>query len=888
MNKTLTRSALLFSTAISLGFALPAYAEHAPADQSVASNPGDIIVTARRIEERLQDVPISITVMNQQQLANHNVVNAQDLAAYTPSLSVNNDFGADNSTFAIRGFVQDAGTAPSVGVYFGDVVAPRGGSVGFPSGDGAGPGSFFDLQNVQVLKGPQGTLQGVNTTGGAVMLVPQKPTHKLEGYVEGSAGNYNMQRLQAVLNVPLGDNLRMRLGVDHQSRSGYLINDSGIGPKDLNNVMYTAARFSLVADLTPNLENYTIASYNYSHNNGNTQKIIGVTNPAQGYLASFSAPQMLQEAAQGFYHVQQSEPDAGSLTKQWQVINATTWHASDNLTVKNIISYAELRQALNQQIFGTNYVTGSTPASMYPFINYWVGAINASLPPAYQLPTAQMANMYSSGALNALLSQPGVLNTPFNFAAIHVAPGLDSTAQSTFTEEFRLTGNNLGGKLNWQAGAYYETSKPLGDAGVQTPAYTACGNIATTINPTCTYPLDLALQAYSQSLGMAGTLPFYFGGVNYQVSRSTFEDIGLYAQGTYALTSKLKLTGGLRYTWDKQNVTSTLVEFGAPTLVTNGFSQTLCTENLAASYPAGCNVAGLQKSHAPTWLIDIDYKPVDDVMLYAKWARGYRTGGVKVDIIPQFNTFQPEKVDTYEVGMKSAFHSAVSGVFNVSAFYNDFRNQQIQMGILPLGVPQPPMGGPLNLGKSRIWGIEADTTVNLFKGFTVNAGYTYLNTKVLSLATVTAPPGYLLQPAFQAGGPLSLSPKNKLTITGTYTLPLDESIGRISLSATLTHTDSMHAAYDSGYIAAGVYIAGPNGALVQTNADLGLLAATNLLDLNVNWNSVAGKPLDLSFFATNVTNQHYYTFVSGALGAGAEFANVGTPSMYGMRAKVHF
>src|SRR6266481_4286558 len=74
----------------------------------------------------------------------------------------------------------------------------RGASPNLPIGDGAGPGAFFDLQNVQVLKGPQGTLFGRNTTGGAILIVPQKPASTLEGYVEGSLGNYNMKRVQGV------------------------------------------------------------------------------------------------------------------------------------------------------------------------------------------------------------------------------------------------------------------------------------------------------------------------------------------------------------------------------------------------------------------------------------------------------------------------------------------------------------------------------------------------------------------------------------------------------------------------------------------------------------------------------------------------------------------
>src|SRR3546814_2931396 len=124
----------------------------AQAADDANQDPAEIIVTARRVEEKLQDVPISIAVFNQEQLSQRNVVSATDLANFTPSLSSNNNFGNENTTFAIRGFVQDAGTAPSVGTYFADVVAQIGPTQGTTAGDGVGPGSFFDLQNVQVLK----------------------------------------------------------------------------------------------------------------------------------------------------------------------------------------------------------------------------------------------------------------------------------------------------------------------------------------------------------------------------------------------------------------------------------------------------------------------------------------------------------------------------------------------------------------------------------------------------------------------------------------------------------------------------------------------------------------------------------------------------------------
>ena len=180
-----------------LGLAVSQFASGQTTTQTPTASAGDIteiIVTARRVEERVQDVPISIQVFSQGQLDRHDITNAVDLAKYTPSLSANPNFGNDETTFAIRGFNQDGGSPPSVGVYFADVVAPRGNGNGIPIGDGTNHGDFFDLANVQVLKGPQGTLFGLNTTGGDILFVPQKPTSEFGGYGELSYGNYAMHR----------------------------------------------------------------------------------------------------------------------------------------------------------------------------------------------------------------------------------------------------------------------------------------------------------------------------------------------------------------------------------------------------------------------------------------------------------------------------------------------------------------------------------------------------------------------------------------------------------------------------------------------------------------------------------------------------------------------
>jgi iron complex outermembrane receptor protein len=784
----------------------------------------DIIVTARRVEERLQDVPISITVFNQQQLNNRNVVNAQDLATYTPSLSANSNFGDVNSSFAIRGFVQDIGTQPSVGVYFADVVAPRGSSPNIPIGDGAGPGSFFDLQNVQVLKGPQGTLFGRNTTGGAVLLVPQKPTSKFEGYIEGSYGDYDLKRIQAVVNVPLGDRARFRIGVDHESRDGYLHNDTGVGPDRFNDINYYAVRASLVLDLTPDLENYTIASFLRSDTTGSLQKLIGCV-PGVG-LSMFACDQLANERAKGagFYTVQNNPlQNPRTLLDQWQVINTTTWRATDDLTVKNIASYAQLTEFFRNPLFGTDFnlyrIAGETIAGL---------GLPASL------------NPYKPG-------------TSIGFATIAPLAGYNSADQWTATEEFQLQGNSLAGRLTWQAGAYLEISQPLRRSGSQTPALLFCRNSAI-------FDCDNPIGAGSEGQSIAETF---------------FHNVGLYTQGTYSVTDKLKLTGGIRYTWDRVRTDSQQYSYAVPVPEMPVFTK---CGNPDAS-PPGCFLRYHERSHAPTWLIDVDYKPTDRILAYAKYARGYRAGGITPNSPTELATFRPEKVDSYEGGLKTSFLGAVRGTLNVAGFYNDFTNQQIQLGLDPKVLGQAtPASTILNAGKSRIYGAEVEGSVTPFRGFTLDVSYAYLNTKVRS---VTIPdfssPLYVLDSPVRAGDKLTLSPANKVSATAAYVLPLDEAIGRVTLAATFTHTDRQVSNY-----------ADRNSSNPAIRG-LGTLAARNLLNLNLNWNSIVGTPIDLALFATNVTNQHYYSFVPGlAQQVGIETAQIGEPRMYGARLRVRF
>lgn len=167
----------------------------------------------------------------------------------------------------------------------------------------------------------------------------------------------------------------------------------------------------------------------------------------------------------------------------------------------------------------------------------------------------------------------------------------------------------------------------------------------------------------------------------------------------------------------------------------------------------------------------------------------------------------------------------------------------------------------------------------MFEGFNVQAGYTYLNTKILSIPDFPTPAGslYVIDGAQRKGDPVALSPKNKLTLAANYTLPLDESIGRITVGANYIYTGKQVTNY------------GDRNSDDPTIQKLGTIPSFNLVNLDATWSSIGGQPVDVALFATNVTNEKYYTFIAGlGVSTGFETAQLGQPRMYGVRIKHRF
>ena len=342
------------------------------------------------------------------------------------------------------------------------------------------------------------------------------------------------------------------------------------------------------------------------------------------------------------------------------------------------------------------------------------------------------------------------------------------------------------------------------------------------------------------------------------------------------------MTAGIRNTWDRQT------EYADNIRVTTSPSGPIAFACSRAQTPAGagaellfnraCTRSFTERSSEPTWLVNLDYKPNEDILVYAKYARGYRGGGINEANFGA-ETWDPEFVDSYELGLKSTFRGAVHGTFNITGFWNDFRDQQASV-FIPQCVSGNPgctnpaptgINGIQNIGKSRLKGIEVDGSVTVFDSLRVDVGYAYLDAKVRGGRVPFCDNTRFIcsQASFlDAGTVLPFAPKNRVTVTGTYTLPLDASIGDISFGATFTHTDKQF----NGHSSDDAFAAGA----IPFNANI--TPATDLLNLNVNWKSVAGSPFDLALFATNVTKEKYYVAAANGLQTlGGEFLILGQP-----------
>lgn len=393
----------------------------------------EVIVTARRTSENMQDVPVSISAMSESDLRRENIATAQDLQGKIPSLVISSNSQMRNTeTPAIRGQGAQFGAAPGVIIYFAEVPLPS----DLVANNQGGPGKFFDLQNLQILKGSQGTLFGRNTTGGALLIEPRRPEPAFSASLRAEASSLSGRGYEAVLNTPLvAETLLARFGFKYFDREGFT-RDVVTGT-DYDNKHFWTGRAAVTWRPSDEIENYTMGYYTASQDNGTGTVIedinrdglnrgilgavgldalppifAGAIAPAgpgclllDFYGPSTNCGQNILDAqrARGIRRVELSG-DPNDILDTGGVVNNFTYTFDNGLVVRDIVSYSIFEHHFRWDLDGSNA----------EFIDY----------------------NNADDQLNADLN--------------------------TVTNELQLQGAALDGDLTFVVGAYYERTKAKG------------------------------------------------------------------------------------------------------------------------------------------------------------------------------------------------------------------------------------------------------------------------------------------------------------------------------------------------------------------------------------------------------------------------------------------
>jgi iron complex outermembrane receptor protein len=528
--------------------ALSGFAADYAAAQQVAQAGGleEIVVTARRREENLQSVPVAVTAFSAERLRETNVNTVNDLSFMVPSLNVTNSVTRNAGTLAIRGISSAfQATRGATATYLNDVPV-----------DATGPGTFFDLENVQVLKGPQGTAFGRSAIAGSILLVSKQPTSNFEGYVQGSIGNYNYREVEAAVNIPIADWLKVRIAAQNSDRDGFTkVLSTG---ERLDSRDYNVVRASVLFEPTDGISNLTTYTYRETDGTG-TGATFSQYNPRAlggffGFLYPNSAARLADQRALGPRQIRSISTPYTSDKSQFQfATNTTRVEIMDGLEVKNIFGF----QLSKKRPIGDFDGLPETLLGTFPPPSEWT----------YQ--------------------------------------------QQTLTEELQLHGNNFGGRFDWFAGWYWEWNKPVNEhIGGDVPNQIDFGDVIGCQKYGAAQAGALPPSLYTYNMSTSD-------GVG--CTGNKFRSHGLYAQGQLDLSDwivdGLKFTAGFRETWDRVENANEAYQLRPTGQITcnTAFADRNCRSVQNAAFHAPGYTVGFDWQFAPSKLVYVAnrraYKP---------------------------------------------------------------------------------------------------------------------------------------------------------------------------------------------------------------------------------------------------------------------------------------
>ncbi|MGX7953326.1 TonB-dependent receptor [Tsuneonella sp. HG249] len=704
--------------AAGLGAYSPAYAQEAPTDAArEALLPGEIVVTAQRREESLSDVPISIVAIGNEELTNRNVTDASRLEQVAPGLQLGRS-GTDVRP-AIRGTYTEqiqGNSDPRVGFYIDEIYQSRTSQLSVP---------FVDLARVEVQKGPQGTLYGRNSFGGNIALITNVPDDdRVEGGVDLLYGDYDRLLASAFVNLPIADGLAARFAGAIERRDPYIISvtNPAASYDDLNQQYIRGALRWAPPGMDNGLEIILRGSYWHQDDAGaNTfnSKAIGVlVDPSL-----ITQPGGTLNIGGGTFTLPQGFNGRSFATGQFFPYNAFRDGIPDINGADIGIMIPGPYLALNDEPNFNRVNSKQFSATVNVDLSDWL---------AFRSITGYVDFKAVRGGDND--------GTPAPFGVAYFI-----TENKAFSQELQLLSNDKASPLQYTFGAYYLHDRvPDGFLSARpNRQYGTAFALANGLTP---------LYFGSNFTLLPSTAPFsnaFFGPGSDAWNPLSYLDTKSYAgygQVSYTFAEKLTVTGGLRYTVDDKNFYSALGNAGAPAGSFLAYEPDLSFNRECNGFtPANTTTGGVVSNALVTrcgqktfkfftYRAAVDYKPNDDMLLYASYSTGRRSGGFSYSVIPgtadnSLPFVDTEGVEAWEAGLKASLFDRRVQV-NLAAFYNKYSNLQVQRSF-----PNPAQANSVitvggNGGTGDAPGIDLELTAQPFERLRLNVAANYLRARV--------------------------------------------------------------------------------------------------------------------------------------------------------------
>jgi iron complex outermembrane receptor protein len=737
----------------------------------------EVVVTAQKRAEDVQDVPISISTFSGTFMEDSGIDTLQDLGAYTPNLSLAQSSSVINQRIIMRGVgsVGDNAVEPSVAVFIDGVYYPRSGSV---------VGTLTDIELVEVLRGPQGTLFGRNASMGALNIRTRAPTDEFEGMIRGSIGSFDTHRVSGYVGGGMTDNLAGRLSFHHTNRGGFGRNlfpdpDNSAEFGDWNDVsvrgkLYFTPRSDLDITLTVDYGNVKNESGVIEVKDDTViPAYAGIISAVLSPTGPFAPTGPIPDMTDGYdFKVNQDHRDRGD-DRQWGISGDISWDVG-NHTIRSITAFRDWK--------------------------------NDTFESALRLP-ADLLNRVSTFEAETisqelqLISEPGrrfeyvaglyfyhekyAIDQRFDLGADFCSPAVGNVLTARYAQSV----------IPLFAAGIAPTLNLIGQAALAPTIAAAIISGAITTSAQLQFVFGLPAPIADGIIAAAPLNAPTFGGAGAATCaaspqtaaidgrfRQDLTSISLFGQLTFNVSDDLRLTGGLRWTSDdkegsfSQAINNPVVGPGLPTNPFNPFGLSLRAPENAPNLDFDDDEL--------TWMANVSYHVTDDIMLFGTASTGFKSGGFNSEgtnrvLALNERVFNSETVDNYEIGVKSIWFSnrLVANLTFFQTEISDFQDRQFD-GVNFI---------VQNAGELTQRGFELDMQARPIDQFFAVLGISYLDSEFDRFPNATNLP--FIVAAAQAAGvdppPLDLkgqrnhfSPKWQLSLVGEWS----DAIPRTNLS----------------------------------------------------------------------------------------------------------